>query len=131
MTSVLRIAHLRIAHQGAILRWAILRVIKNIIITMNNDEHHHDHPPQVVHQHSVHPPPPRSSRIVGESLSHQLQGSGPGFYATPENHTHYKYRPTYERVKNEDLHCCLLDIFRQKMYNIVRILSGNCVDDKS
>ena len=27
MTSVLRIAHLRIAHQGAILRWAILRVI--------------------------------------------------------------------------------------------------------
>ena len=29
MTDVLRIAHLRIAHQGAILRWAILRVIKN------------------------------------------------------------------------------------------------------
>ena len=27
MTDVLRIAHLRIAHQGAILRWAILRVI--------------------------------------------------------------------------------------------------------
>ena len=30
MTSVLRIAHLRIAHQGAILRWAILRVIHEI-----------------------------------------------------------------------------------------------------
>ena len=32
MTSVLRIAHLRIAHQGAILRWAILRVIKKITL---------------------------------------------------------------------------------------------------
>ena len=30
MTSVLRIAHLRIAHQGAILRWAILRVIYGV-----------------------------------------------------------------------------------------------------
>ena len=33
MTSVLRIAHLRIAHQGAILRWAILRVI---LITLDS-----------------------------------------------------------------------------------------------
>ena len=66
---------------------------------MNNDEHHHhhqDHPPQVVLQHSVHPPPQRSSRIVGESLSHQLQGSGPGFYATPENHKHYKYSTIHQ-----------------------------------
>ena len=30
MTDVLRIAHLRIAHQGAILRWAILRVIQKV-----------------------------------------------------------------------------------------------------
>ena len=33
MTGVLRIAHLRIAHQGAILRWAILRVIKFKMVT--------------------------------------------------------------------------------------------------
>ena len=50
MTSVLRIAHLRIAHQGAILRWAILRVIviwigkyinfyQNINPNINNRDH--------------------------------------------------------------------------------------------